>query len=294
MDTQAERNARARRVFGLAVLVTVGWLGLNAVFPAFEPTGIPSAVVRLIIDGLIAVGLWRALARTDFSPATQRAVWLTILIPFVAWQVLVWMLALRGMFMGALISAPIPVPLAIVVPFVVGLAFLLPSKRVASVLAVTPPSWLIGVQLYRVIGGIFVLNWLRGTAPALFALPAGIGDVTVGLLALPTAVWAASGTQAGKRAAVRWNVLGLIDFAVATATGILSTTGSHPYVQIGAFPMVLIPTIAVPSSIILHVLSLRQLRGKENAASVATPGGIDDRTHAAAHDPRQPYAPARS
>jgi cytochrome oxidase assembly protein ShyY1 len=34
----------------------------------------------------------------------------------------------------------------------------------------------------------------------------------------------------------------------------------RPNTQLGAFPTVMIPTFAVPSSIILHVLSLWQLR----------------------------------
>jgi hypothetical protein len=46
-----------------------------------------------------------------------------------------------------------------------------------------PQSWLIGIQLYRVLGVIFRLLKAQGRLPSLFALPAGAGDVAVGLLA---------------------------------------------------------------------------------------------------------------
>ena len=64
-----------------------------------------------------------------------------------------------------------------------------------------------------------------------------------------------------------WNILGLVDFAIAIGIGILSAPGplqviipDKPNSQLGTFPTVMIPAFAVPSSILLHALSLRQLR----------------------------------
>ena len=120
-----------------------------------------------------------------------------------------------------------------------------------------------------------------------FALPAGIGDVTVGLLALPAAYYLAAGGRGRRDAAIGWNVLGLLDFAIAISIGILSAPGplqlivpDRPSIGAGTYPLVLIPTFAVPSSILLHALSLRQLRriGRSRrsysaaAASVAAAG----------------------
>jgi hypothetical protein len=66
---------------------------------------------------------------------------------------------------------------------------------------------------------------------------------------------------------VAWNILGLVDFTVAIGIGIVSAPGplqliipDRPNAQLGTFPTVMIPAFAVPSSILLHVLSLRQLR----------------------------------
>src|SRR5258705_13621692 len=72
-------RANARR-FLLAVVLAAACLGLNVAFPDLGPTGIPAAVTRLIIHGIILVGLWLGLSRTDFtggrrgqSPVSVRA-----------------------------------------------------------------------------------------------------------------------------------------------------------------------------------------------------------------------------
>ena len=45
-------------------------------------------------------------------------------------------------------------------------------------------KWLVGLQLFRVIGGVFLIEMTRGHIHDIFAYPAGIGDIVVGLAAL--------------------------------------------------------------------------------------------------------------
>jgi hypothetical protein len=149
----------------------------------------------------------------------------------------------------------------------IGLPFLLRSQRVGAILDAIPSSWLVGLQVYRVFGGIFLVAWSRGGISGTFALPAGSGDVLVGLLALPAAYLLWAGAPGARSGAIAWNVLGLADFAIAIGIGILSAPGplqlivpDRPNAQLGSFPTVMIPAFAVPSSILLHALSLRQLR----------------------------------
>src|SRR5262245_63447773 len=100
-----------------------------------------------------------------------------------------------------------------------------------------------------------------------FALPAGTGDVLTGLFALPAAIAVAAATAKGRRAAILWNIFGLMDFAIAIALGMITSPGRFqlivpdmPSIGVDVFPNVLTPAFVVPSSILLHVLSLRQLR----------------------------------
>jgi len=117
-----------------------------------------------------------------------------------------------------------------------------------------------------VLGAVFLVRWASGALPGAFALPAGIGDVLVGILALPVALWLRSGARGGSTAATVWNVLGIADLAVALTLGFLSSPTpfqiialDHPNRNIATYPLVMIPTFAVPLSILLHALSLRQL-----------------------------------
>ena len=63
------------------------------------------------------------------------------------------------------------------VPMIIGLPLLLLSKRVGQLLDAMPTAWLVALQLYRVFGSQWLVYWLGGLLPGLWALPAGTGDV---------------------------------------------------------------------------------------------------------------------
>src|SRR5262249_4769371 len=120
--------------------------------------------------------------------------------------------------------------------------------------------------VYRVLGGTFVVLWTYGAIPGEFALPAGIGDVLVGLLALPAALYLASGAPHGRAVAVAWDFLGIADLGPAITLGSLTSPWplhllslEHPNVVTFSYPTVMTPAFAVPLSLILHGLSLWQL-----------------------------------
>src|SRR5579863_5754981 len=268
--TVSQLSSRSWLLFFLASLTAALWIGWCWSFPQVALAGAPVGVLLIVIsNGIILYGLWQALSRTDFGAGERAAVWLAIAIPLCLWIATIWVLAERGTFRpGSGANRIFPaLPIAIFLPVVVGIGVLTSSKRMASLLDRTPASWLVGLQVYRVLGGIFLVNWVQGTIPGAFAVPAGIGDIAVGLLALPAAVWVSSGRPIGRKIGIWWNLLGLADFVVAIAMGMTTSPGrfqvfahEHPNAQLGTFPTVMIPAFAVPNSIILHALSLWQLR----------------------------------
>jgi uncharacterized membrane protein len=244
---------------------TLLWALLIYWQPIITDSGFATTAVRLMVYGLIAVGLWLGLVSSNLTPGQRRKTWLVVMIPFTLWIALAWSAAISGVFRPGASAIPI-LPLAIFLPVIAGAPLLLLSKRVEQVLDAMPATWLVGLQLYRIFGAVFLVGGLRGVLPDVFALPAGIGDVLTGLFAVPAAIAVATGTAQGRRAAIIWNIFGLADFAVATTLGMITSPGRFQLIVpdvssigLGIYPDVLTPAFVVPSSILLHALSLRQL-----------------------------------
>jgi hypothetical protein len=126
----------------------------------------------------------------------------------------------------------------------------------------------------RVAGVAFLLYLAFGHLPALFALPAGLGDIAAGIAAPLVALRLAQGT--GRRAGLWFNAFGMTDLAVALTLGALTgfgllniTPSSAPITEL---PLALIPTATVPLLFALHITSTFTLvRAPRPALSAAGP-----------------------
>jgi hypothetical protein len=253
---------------------TILWTWLIYELPVLPESGVAALAVRLIVHALIALGLWLGLERTDLSPSQRRTTWLAIMVPFTLWAAIAWTAAIDGVFRAG--ASPLPLlPLAIFLPVMIGAPLLLLSKRVGQLLDAMPATWLIALQLYRIFGSQWLAYWLRALLPGLWALPAGAGDILTGLFAVPAALALATGAAEGRRAAILWNIFGLADFAIAITLGMIISPGPFQLIVLNGtsigldgYPNVLTPAFVVPSSILLHALSLRQLRRRRRAEAL--------------------------
>ena len=255
---------------------TLLWTLLIYRQPIILASGVPTAAPRLMAYGLIGLGLWLGLESTNLTSDQRRTTWLAVMIPYTLWMAIAWSAAINGVFLTGALPPPVPLlPLAIFLPMIIGAPVLLLSKRVGQVLDAMPVTWLVALQLYRVFGGWALVAGLRGALPSVFGVPAGIGDMLTGVFAVPAAIAVATGTAQGRRAAIAWNIFGLADFAVAITLGLITSPGPFqlivpnvPSIGAGAYPNVLTPAFVIPSSILLHALSLRQLRRRSRAEVV--------------------------
>jgi hypothetical protein len=167
---------------------------------------------------------------------------------------------------GGFVSSPdrLPTILAgLLAPLAVGFAALWlvePLRRALAEPNLRP--LLVAMQTYRVAGVGFLLLALAGQVPAIFGVPAGLGDILVGL----TAPGAAAAVRQGRTAGgLWWNALGLFDLALALTLAIASgpsalhVLGQTTSQVLSAFPLVIVPSFVVPLDIWLHVVSLRSL-----------------------------------
>lgn len=141
-------------------------------------------------------------------------------------------------------------------------ALLLALRRIPTVArALAAPGTMNRLPLphtFRVAGVGMLLTMALGHLPALFALPAGLGDIATGIAAPLVAYRLAQGT--GHRRGLWFNRFGLLDLVVAVTLGALTAfqlvSVTPTNTAIGELPLALIPTAAVPLLIILHITAL--------------------------------------
>lgn len=251
--------------FAGTAVVTGLWLAALITVPGLQQSGVSVIVARIAVHIVTLTGAWLGLSRTSLTPSQRLMTWLAISIPLTIWHGAAWAIVANGLLLPG--ASPVPLlPLMIVVPTAVVIFLVTRSERIGVLLDAMPVNWLVGFQAYRVIGGVFLINWWVGNTPGTFAIPAGTGDVITGLLALPTAILLANGRPGSSRAALVWNLIGISDLVLAVTLGALTSPGplqrlafDHPNLLTGSYPTAIIPAFTVPTSLVLHALSLSQL-----------------------------------
>jgi hypothetical protein len=168
-----------------------------------------------------------------------------------------------------------PIAITALIPVVGFLAAynLIPSVR-AFVLTQDIRS-LTMLQLWRVVGFVFLPLYAFGVLPGLFAWPAGVGDVAVGLLAfLVVSRIERDPDFATSPALVGFHLLGLTDFVVAIATSALAV-GAFPALIPGGltsaaldvWPLNIFPSFIVPAFMIAQLAVLFKIREARRIAS---------------------------
>jgi hypothetical protein len=197
----------------------------------------------------------------DDKPVQQRWIAASAIV-FAAWFIGIVLLAAQNVFRNDVL--PPRVPLALLGTLAAGYAFLL-SPTFRRIVAGIPQHWLIGLQTFRILGGVFLIRHVQGELPAIFAIPAGVGDMLTGAFAPLVAYWWYVGKPYARQAAIGWNLFGLADLVNAVALGILTGGGAGGIV----FPAVLIPIYAVPRAFLIHSFSLIGLLRKSSQQPTA-------------------------
>jgi hypothetical protein len=222
------------------------------------------------LPAVTAVGLYQATARVA-SRGAARAVAGLFAVAWSAWIVTCAILADRGAFEQSANQTRPWIGVAAggsLVLLLLATAIPLVRRAFATTRSLAALTW---PQSIRVVGVVFLVAFAMGRLPAVFALPAGLGDLAVGIAAPFIARRLARGDRSG---AFWFNVLGLTDLVVAVSLGFLAGLQPHRIlavspstVDLGLLPLVLIPTAAVPLAAALHLASLPRLRRSESAAA---------------------------
>lgn len=199
------------------------------------------------------------------SPALNAGVLGAILLA--AWLLAVLILGSSGAFVGTPGAPPIALLIGFVAPIAAFLVAFRASTAFREFVLNVDPRLLAAMQAWRSGGFGFIALYVHGILPGYFAWPAGLGDMAIGF----TAPWILAGLMrsqvfASSRIFIAWNLLGLLDLAVAMTTGALGSfliagsAGTITTAPMADLPLVLIPVYLVPLFIMMHLAALAQIR----------------------------------
>ena len=199
----------------------------------------------------------------------RRRARLTVAIPVIlaAWLLLVLAFGAAGAFIAKAGTPPLAIALGVLAPLTLFFASLRFSRSFREFVLSLDLRLLAAIQAWRWAGLGFLSLYAHKILPAVFALPAGLGDMAVGLTA-PWMVLALIRQPhfAAERAFIRWNVLGMLDLVIAVSIGTVSTLiasaapGEITTAAMSSLPLLLIPGFLVPLFFMLHVAALMQSR----------------------------------
>src|SRR6516162_6620691 len=228
------------------------------------------SIVRPLVT-IIALGLiWLGAARMPASAKSRYATAGVLSAMLIGWVAVAQHLGAANTYFATADTAEAGVPtilFGLLIPLAVAAIALWRSESIARLVSAIPLHWLVAAQVYRVGGGIFLALWADGRLPWQFALPAGIGDVTTGVVAVVVAARLARNAIGAHSATYAWCLFGIADLVVAIAMGAMTSPGqAHllaleaPNLLMTAYPLVMVPTFAVPLALMLHGLVLLRLR----------------------------------
>ena len=220
------------------------------------------AALVVIPTALVVIALFALLWRERTSP---RSAWIAGLggLALAAWAVLTGVLASSGSYQPADTRGPPPVGIQLVTALAIMAACLWLSPTLRGLLG--NRKNLIRLNVWRLEGALFLALMFTGQVPALWAIPAGVGDVLIGAAAFPVA--ARLDQPGGRRRAIVFTLLGLLDLVVAIGLGITTNPGPAQIFHtipdaelLTRFPLALVPGFLVPLAFMVHFVSLWQLR----------------------------------
>ena len=235
------------------------------------------SIVPFLVLGVFAFlgALVRRASRDSFIDHRQARSLYAFLAVLIVWGVACTVMGILGMHSNPSLIRAVPLLWQSCVAIVLGSGFyaLSPTFRGSLVgLALgTPTTWLIWVQALRIgaIGSVFKV--FSGEIQSGFPLWVGIPDFFFGLSS-PVVAWLVYRGSVGERALAVWGGLGAAIILVATF-GFMPYWMSEPgFSFIFEFPMVLAPSIVVPTLVLLNLLLSAQqmIKGRSRAK-----GGIE-------------------
>lgn len=209
-------------------------------------------IASITINTLLWIAIYHYTKKTSLSVSRVLFVRIKSGIILAAWAATILLLAHSNFFSEG--GQPPRIAIAQLSILLIGLLLLF-SKTFKAVLRAIPLYWTVGVQAFRILGGLFIVAHFQGKIPGSFAYPVGIGDILVGITAPFVAYAYYKDKEKARPYVYAWNIFGVLDFFDALALGSIISPSA-----ITTLPLVIIPAFGVPRNFALHMYTFWQLR----------------------------------
>lgn len=186
---------------------------------------------------------------------------------FLAWLALILVLGARGVFAAPAGTPPLALLIGLVAPLSLFLIGYWAVPAVRDFILSADLRIIVGIQAWRWAGLGLLTLYTYGVLPGIFAWPAGLGDMAIGVTApLVLAGLLRRRDFAASNRFVIWNLSGILDLTVAVSIGALvpllapNLYGAVTTAPMTQLPLVLVPTYLVPMFLMLHLTALFQAR----------------------------------
>jgi len=219
-----------------------------------------AGALGLLVPGLFVFALRKGIDRAPLESEARASAKRTLIVLVVVWTVAVWALSLAGALSYHEGDALPRVFIALFIPVAVGIAAMA-SRSFRTILDHIPLATLVGVQAFRFAGAAFLLIAYLGILPGAFA-SGGYGDLVTAMLATVASLLFARGVTGGARI-VFWGftLAGLCDLFNVAYLMLkfypIWYQGTPTSAPMADFALVMIPAIAVPIALLLHLYSIR-------------------------------------
>jgi len=183
------------------------------------PLDLAGSIVTMAVIAVDLVAVTQALSGSFARRLVIAAVgggWLGLAVFFAASGRLAFSPNLPAPLIGVLFAVPL---------LTAGVLALTSEKVRASLLGI-PTQLLVGLNAMRILGVLFLLDFIAGSLSGPFPFFAGLGDMITGALAIPLALSIARSKEPSVRTIAGWNAFGTLDLVVAVGLGITSAAGS--------------------------------------------------------------------
>lgn len=127
------------------------------------------------------------------------------------------------------------------------------NDRIISILA--------SIHIIRIFGVLFLIGISQGIIAPTFGYVAGIGDILIGVTAIPMAYVIKKGHSWARRGSIIWNSMGMADLVTAIYLGVTTSQFSAATsATMTTWPWIIIPTVGVSSLLTIHFVIFWLLR----------------------------------